>query len=204
MHASDFESDYDSDSDDDTTERFWEGWSEYQNIFGFQYMEHNEFEDVTYKRFFCRRSIYTVILLNENQSPERYLSGDWERCINSIGHHTEELWSTYWLDIVFNSKLGQRKDIMRHNIFIDEPLPHLQESERPCKAYPSNYFIGYYHFLGDWKTVYFLCSIACIYEPTIKRSYMVPLTEKERNRLLKRIQVNRRYSTTKWLMEQWT
>ena len=162
-----------------------------------QYIEHNEFEDVTYKRIFCRRSFYNVILLNESGSP------CWERYLNSIGHHMKDIWSTYWLDIVFNSQLGQRKDIMRHDIFIDEPLPHLQEYERPCKAYPCDYFIGYYHFLGDWRTVYFLCSIACIWEPTIKRSYMIALTEKERKRLLKRIRVNCRYSTMTWLMELW-
>ena len=198
MHNSDTESDTESDDDQrHPIERFWEGWSEYQNIWGLKYIEHDEFEDVTYKRFLCHRSFYIVKLQNE---PYRR---DWDLYLNSIGHHKKDLWSTYWLDIVFNSQLGQRKDIMRHDIFIDDPLPHLQFYECPSKAYPSAFFIGYYHFLGDWKTVYFLCSIACIYEPTIKRSYMIALTEKERNRLLKRIQVNRRYSTTKWLLDNW-
>ena len=53
--------DSDSDSEEDQpnpTERFWEGWSEYQNIWGLQYIEHEEFEDVTYKRFLCRRWFY--------------------------------------------------------------------------------------------------------------------------------------------------
>ena len=192
--------DSDSDSEDsqpNLTERFWEGWSEYQNISGLQYIEHDEFEDVTYKRFLCRRWFYIVKLTIE---PNR---GDWERYISGIGHHKKDVWSTHWLDIVFNSKFGQRKDIMRHDVFIHDPLPTIQEFGRPRHAYPSYDFIGYYHFTGDWRTVYFLCSIACIHEPNVKRSYMIALTEKERKRLWKRTQINRRYATRKWLMEQW-
>ena len=194
MHDSDSESD---DDERDPKERFWEGWSEYQNIWGLKYIEHDEFEDVTYKRFLCYRWFYIVKLSHDP------IKRHWERYINGIFHHKKDVWSTHWLDIIFNSKFGQRKDIMRHDVFIHDPLPIIQEFGQPRQAYPSYDFIGYYHFRGDWRTVYFLCPIARLYEPNVKRSYMIALTEKERKRLWKRTQINRRYSITKWLLDNW-
>jgi hypothetical protein len=195
-------SDSDSDSDEDAifhnpTESFSEDWSEYQQIKGFQLLEPMEFENGRHVRLLTHRRFYCVTLDIEP------MKRDWERYLNSIGHHKKDLWSTYWLDIIFNSKCGHRKDIICHDILIDDLLPRPEALERPRKAYPSFYYIGYYHFMGDWRTVYFLCSIASVLEPTIKRSFMIALLPKERKRLLRRIQFNSRYATNKWLMENW-
>ena len=62
MHDSDSESD---DDERDPKERFWEGWSEYQNIWGLKYIEHDEFEDGAYKRFLLHRWFYIVKLTIE-------------------------------------------------------------------------------------------------------------------------------------------
>jgi hypothetical protein len=143
----------------------------------------------------CARPLYSVKL---DDRPVM-----WEKYIKNLDHFKREKWSTHWLDIVFNSIIGEHKEMSYHDVFayfINTNNERLQN----VKAIPSQTFRGYYNLSDDWYTIYFLCPITDMNNTNIKRSFLVPLNEEERQCLNQRRRYNKRFTIIDWLLKKWT
>lgn len=120
----------------------------------------------------------------------------------NLEHYKKEKWSTHWLDIVFNSECGEHKDVLLHDVFAYIINPNSYGLGN-VEAIPSNLFKGYYILSNDCFTVYFLCAITDMNNTNWKRSFLVPLTEEERECLHNRTKYNKRFAIADWLLKKW-
>jgi hypothetical protein len=166
---------------------------DYRYIDNFELLDTTTDLNATHVRLLCKRPLYHFLLSDR--------PGMWERYIKNIRHYKNDRWSTHWLDIVFNTKCGEHKESNNHKIL--GLIPQNFFRLRHINAVPSKYFKGYFNLSNDWYALYFLCTVTDVINPDIKASFLVPLTQKERQCLHQRIRYNRRYETTNWLIKKW-
>ena len=156
----------------------------YENGEYFDVIPSIEDENNPFVRLSCRRHLYTA--RRSNYKREQLSS------CNEIDHELKDYWSTFWLDVVFNSDIRNPLVQGKHLLYNLDP-PYAEPTdfiEDYYTAIPSLLYQGYWEIQGKRNELYFYASVCEYYGCKLFVPYFIKLTDIEVVRLQERIAFN--------------
>ena len=162
----------------------------YQNANNFQLIPSIEDENNPFVRLFCDRHLYIARRSTRN----------------AICHDLNDYWSTYWLDIVFNSEIGNPL-AEKHLLYTFDPPSPPTDVLETYFAIPSLLYKGYWELLGKRNELYFYAAVCDYGGGRLFVPYFIKMTDIEVVRLQERIAFNenckRRAGIYEYLLQQY-
>ena len=149
----------------------------YENGEYFHVIPSIEDENNPFVRLFCGRHLYIARRSTRN----------------AIGHDLNDYWSTYWLDVVFNSEIGNPLVQGKHLLYTFDP-PNATPTDfiQDYTAIPSTLYQGYWELQGKPNELYFYASVCDYGGGKLFVPYFIKMTDIEVVRLQERIAFNQK------------
>ena len=155
----------------------------YENGEYFDVIPSIEDEYNPFVRLSCRRRLY--IARRSNYKREQL------RSCNEIGHELNDYWSTFWLDVVFNSEIRNPLVQEKHLLYtLDPHNATATDLNEDYTAIPSPLYQGYWKLQGKRNELYFYASVCQYYGCRLFVPYFIKLTDIEVVRLQERVAFN--------------
>ena len=172
----------------------------YENGENFHVIPSIEDENNPFVRLFCGRHLY---IARRSYNKREQLSS-----CNEIGHELNDYWSTYWLDVVFNSEIRNPLVQGKHLLYtFDPPNATPNDFIEDYTAIPSPLYQGYWELQGKRNELYFYASVCDYGGGKLFVPYFIKMTANEVVRLQERIAFNekckRRVDIYKYLLQEY-
>lgn len=152
----------------------------YENVENFHVIPSIEDVNNPRVRLFCSRQLYIAHRSNTKTNLIRLC--------DEIGHGINGYWSTFWLDVLFESEIGNHLVEEKHLIYVFDP-PKETDVIKLYTAIPSPLCQGYWELEGKKDELYFCASVSD-YGEILFNTYYIKMTNTEVLRLKQRIAFN--------------